>query len=169
MLSTTVARALRERGFGSAATRCSGERALAGRSFTFRRAKSVRDHVSFTINLGVNFVELQRPDEGPPSRGPAHVQNRIGSLLSGSQDVWVKIDSRSDLAAVAREVVDAIDRAAIPWLERPAVLDEVVACARADAKFIEPWHLSRLRVLADRVDRPGLATELLELAQLQAI
>ncbi len=41
-----------------------------------------REHVSFTINLAINFVELRPVDEDQPSLGKAHIEvQRIGSLL----------------------------------------------------------------------------------------
>jgi hypothetical protein len=73
----------------------------------------------------------------------------------------------SDYAAIAGEVKETLGQGAIPWLEKRAVLDNVLAAARSDAHFIEPWHLSRLSVLAERVGEAGLADELRELIVVQ--
>jgi hypothetical protein len=127
-----------------------------------------RDDVSFTINLGVSFPELQQADEGSPSLGRAHIRQRIGAVLDRRQDVWWDLHPTSDHAAIFAEVKEALGRAAIPWLEERAILDNVLAAARSDAQFIERWHLSRLSVLAQRIGSASLAEKLRALAQREA-
>lgn len=124
--------------------------------------------VSFTINLGLSFAELQAADEGPPSLGRAHIRQRIGRLLDGGRDVWWSLDSGSDFTAVAAEVNNAVIQAAIPWLERRAALADLLATADADPEFIERWHLGRLSVLAERRDQPKLTAHLRQLSQRHA-
>jgi len=116
-----------------------------------------REEVSFTINLGVSFVELQADEGGAPSLGRALIRERIGRLLDASGDIWWNLDPDSDVAAVATTINDAVTREAIPWLDARASLAQLLSAARADPNFIESWHLSRLSVLATDANRLALA------------
>lgn len=127
-----------------------------------------RDKVSFTINLGVSFFELQPPDEAPPSLGRAHVRERIGRVISTSGDIWWSLDPASDLTTVAVEVTELLSREAIPWLEQRVDLADVLAATQLDASFVEPWQLARLRVLAERAEQHALADQLDQLSRRQA-
>ena len=85
-----------------------------------------REHVSFTINLAINFVELRTVDEDQPSLGKAHIDfQRIGSLLPDKRhDHWWKLDPEDNLDNVAREVIRDLDQYAIPWLEQRQIFSK---------------------------------------------
>lgn len=127
-----------------------------------------RDEVSFTINLGISFAELQIGEEHRPSLGQAHIRQRIGWLLDARGDLWWNLDTESDWAAVAAEVTNALVARAIPWFEAIGTLDEVLAATRRHPKFIETWQLARLSVLAERAAHLELADKLRHLARPEA-
>lgn len=165
LISTVIAADLRGRGFRKRRNTFF-RRADAGWTLIDFQASQfgTRDEVSFTVNLGVSFVELQQADEGQPSLTRAHIRQRIGAVLDRPGDAWWNLHPTSNQTAVGDEVKEALDRAAIPWLEQRPVL-ETFSQPRSNAHFIEPWHLSRLGVLAERAGEAGLADELRELAQ----
>jgi hypothetical protein len=82
--------------------------------------------------------------------------------------LWWKLDSGSDFTAVAAEVTNAVLHAAIPWLDQRAALADLLAGADQDPEFIEPWHLARLSVMAERRDRPRLSARFRQLSQREA-
>lgn len=169
LISTVIAPGLRERGFRKRRNAFFRQLDSGWTLIDFQASQfGTLEDVSFTINLGVSFVELHGADEGPPSLTRAHVRQRIGAVLDRGEDVWWELHPTSDGVAVAWEVRDALDRAAIPWLDKRAVLHNVLEAARVDVHFIEPWHLSRLSGLAERVGKENLADELRHLAQREA-
>jgi hypothetical protein len=142
MVASFMAPELRARGFRKRRNAFSRPTDDGWTLIDFRASQfGTRNDVSFTINLGVIFAELQATDEGSPSLGRAHIRQRIGRLLDGSGDLWWKLDSGSDFTAVAAEVTDAVLHAAIPWLDQRAALADLLAGADQDPEFIEPGTL----------------------------
>jgi hypothetical protein len=93
MVASVVAPELRVRGFRKRRNAFSRPTSDGWTVIDFQASQfGTRDDVSFTINLGVSFAELQATDEGPPSLGRAHMRQRIGRLLDGSRDRWWPLD-----------------------------------------------------------------------------
>ena len=88
------------------------------------------DHYgTFTIRLGVYVAEMLRKDETPPADWvtivKCHLRKPIGALLAdGDDDVWWSLD-RSDIAADL--AIDALQTAGLPWLNRLASRDSILA------------------------------------------
>ena len=71
--------------------------------------------MSFTVNLGVSFVELQQAEEGSPSLTRTHIRQRAGAVLDQNKDARREdLHTTSDQTAVASEVKEALGRGAIP-------------------------------------------------------
>jgi hypothetical protein len=169
MIASLVAPELRTHGFRKRRNSFSRQTSDDWMLIDFQASQfGTREGVSFTINLGLNFVEFQAANEGPPSLGRAHVRQRIGRLLDAGSDVWWNLDSGSDFTAVAAQVNNAVLHVAIPWLEERAALADLLTAAQEDPSFVEPWHLARLTVLAERSGQPKLVAQLRQLSQREA-
>lgn len=166
MIRSSVAEELRQLGFKKRRNSFSRDTGCGWILIDFQASQfGSRSNVSFTINLGVSFSELQASTVAPPSLGRAHVRQRIGRVLGQRKDVWWSLDPTSDLRAVAAKVLDALGRKGIPWLEKRASLADVLAGAQADAGFLEHWHLAALSVLAERAEQHELAHQLRQLSR----
>jgi hypothetical protein len=124
-----------------------------------------RESVSFTVNLGANFVELRTSGEEPPLLGRAHVEfQRLGHLLPQARDYWWRLEPDTDLDSIANELIWALDQYAIPWLERRQVFSEVLDAVRIDERFLRSIQISRLSVLAGKAGNAALSSELRQLS-----
>lgn len=82
----------------------------------------------FTINLGVFVDEMvleeREKREGWINEYNCHLRMRIGPLLAAREDVWWSLE---DPEAAATAAVDAIQEAGLPWLDRLASRDGILA------------------------------------------
>ena len=122
---------------------------------TFRRVRSActevvnvqvsqwssRDALSFTINLGVFFPEVQRGLEGylalrlgqgGPKEFDCQVRTRLGALMPEASDKWWKLRAPRGPSPRPGELGDALTTLGLPWLERMTVPEEARCC-------IESW------------------------------
>lgn len=125
MLKEHVAPALRDLGFkGSGQTFVlPNEHCYASLGFQKWKGNDA-ERVSFTVNVSVvpktAWAEFEYPRTGTtPSPNLGYVdspvwQKRIGAFLPGSGDVWWTLTDDSDASSAAREVVRAIEDAAVP-------------------------------------------------------
>ena len=95
-----------------------------GRSSNLQKsAFSDREHIKFTINLGVGLTSERGgsrtwPDERPPPANKCHLGERIGFAGGAERDVWWDVESRSDLAVLAADVLERRSSEGLPWLNR---------------------------------------------------
>ncbi|MER5732002.1 DUF4304 domain-containing protein [Streptomyces sp. NPDC002138] len=128
MLRERIAPALREAGFTGAGREyrlavAAPDHALIGFQ---RSAGSTPDHCRFTVNLrAVGYEEHEdlrrlRPALGTRLSanrvGPVGWHARIGQLLGHPHDHWWTITDESSASAVAEDVVDLVQRHAVPAL-----------------------------------------------------
>jgi hypothetical protein len=77
----------------------------------------------FTLNLGVHFPQVRAvighpPLTKPPKEWDCELRARIGNIRPDKQDYWWQFDQRSDLQAIADDVVDTWRTYGQPWLVR---------------------------------------------------
>jgi hypothetical protein len=91
-----------------------------------------RDDVSFTINLGVAFDEVDPSwNRGrPPALSPDMVTTRIGRLLESGEDRWWQLDDDTDTVKLAYELCSVLH--ALPWLSERSNRDSVRELIRRD-------------------------------------
>lgn len=75
----------------------------------------------FTINLGVYCAAAAAladdlPFAGKPKEYHATIRKRLGTLAHG-RDYWWAIDTSSNLAAIATDVVEKMQSLGLPWLD----------------------------------------------------
>jgi hypothetical protein len=86
----------------------------------------------FTINLGLWFVEASRASAPRFVRPSAcQLMQRIGFLLDPPGDAWWPLDGAADV--VAREAVAGV---ALPWLDRLATREAIVAAWNAHDRTV---------------------------------
>ena len=108
LISTVIAPDLRERGFRKRRNTFFRQADAGWTLIDFQASQfGTRDDVSFAVNLGVSFVELQQADEGEPSLTRAHIRQRIGAVLDRPGDVWWNLRPTSNHTAVGGEVKQA--------------------------------------------------------------
>lgn len=81
------------------------------------------DQGRFTLNLGLHFPQVRAimgdpPLTMPPKEWDCELRARIGRLMPTRQDKWWQFDERSDLQAVADDVVKHWQTYGRPWLDR---------------------------------------------------
>jgi hypothetical protein len=107
-----------------------------------KSSSSSRDEVKFTMNLGIVVGRLNdHLDAEGATVGAAHLAERIGMLLDGS-DKWWFINSATARDALTVEVVDATERVAIPYL---AGLETTQAIAKLWRSGVSPGVTQKLR------------------------
>jgi hypothetical protein len=83
---------------------------------------------TFTIRLGVYVPEMVLAESDRPgawvNEYDCQLRKAIGELLPDGKDVWWSLD-RSDVAADV--VLDALQEACLPWLDRLASRDAILA------------------------------------------
>lgn len=90
-----------------------------------------------TVNVGV-FVPQLAPLVGRPTpkawvnEYDCHLRHRIGELLPERADTWWELE---DPALAGQTVHDAVDRYAIPWLDRITAADDIFAIYRAEGRL----------------------------------
>ena len=77
----------------------------------------------FTLNLGVHLPQVRAvighpPLTKPPKEWDCELRARIGRLMPDRRDKWWQFDQRSDLQAIADDVVDAWRTYGQLWLVR---------------------------------------------------
>lgn len=112
-----------------------------------------RDDVRFTLNVSVGVPELS---DG--AAGDAQFQERIGALMGG-EDHWWSVDHDTDTSALARELRVLLDERALPWLDRRASLDQLMALAREQPNDFPRYLLGRFAILLEEAGKPDLAQE----------
>ena len=166
MISTVLGPHLRDQGFRKRRNTFSRSTEHGWTLIDFQASQfGTRDDVRFTINLGVNFVELQGQSKGPPSLGRTHIDERIGAVISRErQNLWWDLAPGSNFEAIGSEVIAILDEHAVPWLTSREALEAVLVGVRLDPDFIKPWRVAQLGVCAKRSGDLQLAAELSELA-----
>ena len=117
-----------------------------------------RDGVRFTINLGSAVEGLPKltswDDKKAPPEAAAHLRQRIGELLDG-HDRWWRFDETTDSTALADEVLTALRRVGLPWLDARSGLEQVLDLISRDPEALS-WHdirtLPRLLAESGHVD-----------------
>jgi hypothetical protein len=77
----------------------------------------------FTLNLGIHFPQVRAiigdpPLTMPPKEWDCELRARIGRLTPDRRDKWWQFDQRSDLQAIADDVVKQWQTYGQPWLDR---------------------------------------------------
>lgn len=98
-----------------------------------RSTKSTRDRIVFTVNVAVICGDLL------PSRVPlrtatsmdAHAGDRLGQLSTGQLDKWWELDASTDVQRLAREIADAAESSALPYIEQYMTPDALIAAWEA--------------------------------------
>ena len=77
----------------------------------------------FTLNLGLHFPQVRAimgdpPLTMPPKEWDCELRARIGRLTPDRRDKWWQFDQRSDLQAIADDVVKQWQTYGQPWLDR---------------------------------------------------
>jgi hypothetical protein len=93
---------------------------------------------SFTINLGVTSPTLYEVFTGRDlPKNPAGllwpVNRRIGSLMPSRCDLWWKVDERTDLAKLGREVASSLEEIALPFLDVVRTPEQLYAAVLSDS------------------------------------
>ena len=88
------------------------------------------DKARFTVNLwsylpAIAEAKGEVPIEEPAKQKHAHCGIRIGHLLPTPGDVWWCVSSPEEVPQIAAEFALAIERYAIPYLDRVATLEGV--------------------------------------------
>lgn len=95
-----------------------------------KSAKSSRECIEFTVNLGVICGELLDQDQSSIAAAKivdAHVRRRIGEFLPGRPDKWWVLNDRTDINAVAAEISDLITSQGAPYLLGLLEIGELIA------------------------------------------
>jgi hypothetical protein len=165
MLRTAIGPWMRTRGFRKTRNAFFREADRNAEVVEFQASQfGTRDHVSFTINLGLVYAELStdaatdRPAR--PSMGRACIRERVGMLMGERNDHWWQVADRTDLGHLAAELTSLLDSAALPWLDARRDLDRVVVGLRLDPNFLLPWTTASVAVKLERAGYADLAREL---------
>jgi hypothetical protein len=117
-----------------------------------------RKSAKFTVNLGVCWLEAQallgRPVRGIPFSADwasCTVHRRIGRVMPEQRDFWWNVSGTSDLGAVQLDLLERLDRYAIPWLDSAHDLERSIALCKEN-RF--PKHEAALESLRNTNGQP---------------
>jgi hypothetical protein len=112
-----------------------------------------RDAVRFTINLATAVDGLPKrsawDDKKPPPEYAAHLRQRIGGLLDGT-DHWWDFGRGTDPEALGDEILSTVRRVGLPWLATRSGMRQVLDLIAREPDALG-WHDLRAlpKLLAD--------------------
>jgi hypothetical protein len=154
MLRTDIAPWLREQGFRKRRNRFRRSDQDGWQVVDFQASQwGTRDEVRFTINLWIGVTELAAAERD------AHVQQRVGALLSDGEDRWWEVDARTDPRALTDELRAVLETICLPWLDARSSLDRLMQLATNDPDEFPRYALGRFRMLLEQAGMESLAAD----------
>ena len=149
MISEAIQPVLRAAGFKKKRNTFVRELDGARQSLEFQASQfGSRDDVKFTINLGIDYAELDDPWQ---------LRVRIGRLLQGGEDVWWGFDDTTDVSELAAELVHVINGARA-WFDELATFGQAESVLKRRPDLLDIGSLDRLAVLCRRAGFDELAS-----------
>lgn len=107
-----------------------------------------KDHISFTVNIGLYLADFERYHTGKNSaekfsESICAVRQRIGKLING-YDIWYELDAETDIVQLQERLEQIFLRKVIPYLNKIKTREDVI-----DQLLIEgsDYYIARVKTL----------------------
>lgn len=108
------------------------ERGGFGKIVSFQKSRLYdKDHIHFTVNIGLYLAEFESYFPFPTTPGPAFcetscaIRRRIGELMNKS-DIWYDINPAMDTTSLQEHLERDFANAVIPYLNKIKTRDDVI-------------------------------------------
>ena len=155
LLAEHIAPWLKHRGFSRRDATFRRERDGAWQIVNLQRSRySDSRDVPFTVNLGVALALLHDqpawPKRGWPLENECDFRERLGHLHKGT-DHWWRVRPLVPLGPTSKDVLSALDRHGLPWLDLHADARTCLSHAVADLENVGAMNLNSLLRLAETI------------------
>lgn len=150
MIRETIRPHLRSAGFTKKRNTFARDVDCARQSVEFQASQfGSREHVKFTINVGVDYEPLDDPWQ---------LRVRIGHLLPRGEDTWWELADTTDVGDLEARLADLLDQHALPWFEDRKTFSDLQELLTRRPDRIDIESLDRLAVLCRRAGLDELPT-----------